>query len=208
MILFLFVVNILVVNGVKEWERSLNRYFCNKWSPVLDSEKYVSKTDPPVAITHIFCGEVKGNGSETEVEGFHSRPSGRNPRSAYIAGPVTYLGRPSTNCPYTTAAENVMVRHARDGKYYPRNKTSVLFFFPRSWGKQSLVDRIVTVYKDCTGAKKRCCVVKHTATGHIDSICKNYKYPNCSKENLVIKLFISWQDGGYHIVSAFPDNKC
>ena len=44
------------------------------WSPI-EANATFSDTDPPVALTHIFCGQIKVKSTgEKRAEGFHSRP--------------------------------------------------------------------------------------------------------------------------------------
>lgn len=104
MILFLFATTALMVNGAV-WRWNPNTYYCSKWSPL--DEPYISNTVPPVALTHIFCGQLKiksgAHGVDFKAEGFHSRPGNRNPKSAIIdttTDPIAILGNPVQHCPY------------------------------------------------------------------------------------------------------------
>ena len=210
-ILFLFTTNSLLVNGA-EWNGDLDNYFCNRWSPLL--EHYVSRTDPPVAITHIFCGHIKFSRMrdgriKVSSEGFHARPGNKNPRSAQVKFPIKYLGYGVNRsyCPYKAKVENVMVLDARQWKLVPRehNSNKYFMFFPSSWGKEYLVNRITEVFQTCKngGRDSTNCVTNG------NMICKrNYNYEKCPHDSLAFKLFLSGQEDHRLVVSAFPDASC
>ena len=217
MILFFFALNILVVNGVKVWGGHLNNFYCSKWSPLV--EPYISNTAPPVAITHIFCGQIHvyhgANGDEVSSEGFHARPGNKNPNSAIIDTrnnqPVP-LGNPPRTCPYRVRAMDVKVLDAKWSTYVPRttdpNRTFI--FFPPAWGKHVLVQNIIGVFQACTnGQQNQNCVRTMNQNNRLTGICmRNYNYPGCSNHNLAFRLFVSWQGNHYLVVTAFPDTAC
>ena len=218
MILFLFVVNILMVNGVKVWSKPLNDFQCNKWSPL--DEAYVSKTNPPVAITHIFCGQLDTyygtDGFKIKAEGFHARPDNKNPKSAKIDTPIdhpaVFLGNSEVNCPFRVRARDVKVLYAKNDSYIARSKDlkRKFIFFPPSWAKTCLVNQIISVFNECKDEKdgKNGCKVDRVK-GRISEICKeNYTYQGCSKQDLAFKIFLSWQGNHYRVVTAFPDVGC
>ena len=228
MLLLLILVNILVVIDVKEWKKHLNDFYCNKWSPL--DEAYVSNTDPPVAITHIFCGQItihRGrDGYEPKAEGFHARPGNRNPNSATIdtksRKPVA-LGNPTQICPYRVRAMDVKVLDAKLNTYIPRttDPDRTFIFFPPAWGKHDIVQNITRVFQTCTanGQQNPNCVKDTDQNNRLTGICmRNYIYnitgASCSIENLAFKIFLRWQGRDrnnkdkYRVVTAFPDEGC
>ena len=190
-------------------------FFCSKWSPVMKPD--ISSTDPPVAITHIFCGEIvdhEQNGVGVSfAEGFHSRPDNQNPKSAKISNPaeIMSLGLPTKHCPYMAKAKNVMVLDARKSKWVPRipDSDQYFMFFPSSWGKHGLVQHIIDVFHACTNGQNNPNCVLIEANNRLTLICmRNYDYEGCSNHNLAFKIFLSWREDRYLVVTAFPDKGC
>lgn len=215
MILLLFTANTLANGAV--WNGNLDNYFCGKWSPLV--EPFFSNTAPPVAITHIFCGQLRiyhgVNGVEVTSEGFHARPGNRNPRSAKIdttSDQMTALGEPRQHCPYRVKAMYVKIRDAKRSKWVPRtcDPNRNFIFFPPSWSKSVLVQRIINVYTTCNvGQNNANCFRQFDQNNRLTQICmRNYDYPGCSNHNLAFKIFLSWQGNSYLVVTAFPDASC
>lgn len=216
MILFFFAVNALMVNGAI-WNRNLNTFFCGKWSPL--EEPFISNTAPPVAITHIFCGQIKvyhgPNGDQVSSEGFHSRPGNKNPRSAIIDATnnqIWTLGDSVQHCPYRVRAMDVKVLDAKWGSWIPRDldPNRRFIFFPPSWRKHAVVQHIVGVFHTCTnGQQNPNCHRYSDANNRLTQICmRNYNYQGCSNHNLAFRIYLSWQGNGYLVVTAFPDDNC
>ena len=216
MILLFLTTNTLIVNGAV-WNGNLDNYFCEKWSPLL--EPYISNTNPRVAITHIFCGQLSiyhgANGDEVSSEGFHARPGNRNPRSATIntrIAQITRLGNPARACPYRVRAMSVKIRDAKWSTWVPRttDPNRYFIFFPPSWRKSVLVQRIINVFNTCANAPNNPdCFRYFDANNRLTQICqRNYDYTGCSNHNLAFRIFLSWQGNGYLVVTAFPDAAC
>lgn len=118
---------------------------------MIDDPVWSTGTPPAVALTHIFCGEIKDQGKT--VEGFHSRPHNRNPTCAKASGL-------EENISGLRCFSNVAVRDAKNNKWMPRTvKTKHYCFFPESWSIADTIARIRAVYSECKNKiwKNRIC---------------------------------------------------
>ena len=210
MILFSFVTSsMLLVNGLKLLNiGNVDNYHCTERSPV--EEPYFSRVtpkDPLVAITHIFCGQIRGN----KAEGFHSRPGDVDPDSAVVQGYISSLGKPSCYCPQQTKGRDVKIWNANSGQYISRtNDNRNFIFFPPSWKKSYTVKRITEVFHYCLRRTKPtdCVVLPEGGNLPINQICQqNYEYPGCSKA-WAFRIFLQDVEGEYRVVTAFPDTNC
>lgn len=94
-----------------------------------------------MALTHIFCGQIKDQGKT--AEGFHSRPRNRNPTCARASRFQAKIN--GLRCYYSEA-----VYDAKNIKWVPRTVTSHYCFFPESWRSiAETVARIRAVYSYC-----------------------------------------------------------
>ena len=75
----------------------------------------LSRTSPPINLTHVFEGEVNKRGKPV---GFHSRPAGRNPENARV---VRIVDRPNRRGVYTAEVEirSVGGWRAKRSTFYP-----------------------------------------------------------------------------------------
>ena len=148
-VLLLSVATLAVAAGVNP-----NAFVCTSKSPT--SPPVYSNTNPPVALTHIFCGEINKN---QKAVGFHSRnlsnmnsePGGTNdPPCARATGKITC---DSTNfcrkCPFS--AEGIEVWNKNTATYIKKttNKGNLNKFFPDSWIPQFIVDLAIKIFKTC-----------------------------------------------------------
>ena len=159
------------------------KFACDKWSPV-STPYWSSGRYPSVALTHIFCGQIK---SSDESEGFHSRPNGKDPTCAravtydsHIAGLDCYKGED--------------VYDAKNYEWVSRKPQDRFCFFPEKWSIEDTVGKIQDVFDDCTNSISN------------NMICgRNY-----NGEGFDIIIFLSSIGGGqYKVVSSFatPNNK-
>ena len=121
-----------------------NEFKCLSESPTTTA--VYSNTATPVALTHIFCGEIDNNG---RAVGFHSRylanqnskPGGTNyPPCARATGKLTCsikgtalaTAQLSQKCVF--ASDGIEVLN-KDGKYVKKttNQGNPNYFFPDSW---------------------------------------------------------------------------
>ena len=154
---------------------------CNKTSPI-DTANW-SDTQPQVALTHIFCGQINQKG---KAEGYHSRPNNRDPVCARANNlvPNTY----PLKC-----YKKVEVREYIDGlrdKWIARDPGTYCFF-PLAWNITETVNIFVDIYNQCQRRHDH------------DKICyQNYLHPDGGTFGIV--LFIAQRDGQEVINSAFP----
>lgn len=122
-------------------------FTCTKWSPI--SEPEWSTGTPSVALTHIFCGEIKKTGTLTSVDGFHARPGNKNPASARARDFA--FDKNSLRC-----FRNEDVYDAKDSEWRSRivPATGHFCFFPQTWSKSDIVTNIQRVYDHCQAYNK------------------------------------------------------
>ena len=93
-----------------------------------------SKTTPEINLGHIFQGAINSRGRPT---GFHSRPDGKDPRTARL---IKIKGRPNRSGVYTAEIE---VYDSRAKKW--KKKFSTLF--PDSMSQKQVVKTILYAWK-------------------------------------------------------------
>ena len=152
-----------------------------------------SNTDPPVALTHIFCGQIKRG----KAEGFHSRPNDKDPVCA------TATEMLSENKYYPLKCYNkILVRQFINESMYneiPRKtRKGGYCFFPPKWSIKDTVNILVKIHKYCKGKEK-----------HEDTqICyKDYPHPDNGKLFHIVIYFSTHEVDGQNkevIHSAFP----
>ena len=131
---------------------------CTSNSPT--STPMFSNTNPPVALTHIFCGEIK----DGEAQGFHSRYLANrntgpnevnNPQCARATGSLYQyydmeLGSDEDmNTQLTFKSEGIEVYDRKTYIKKGTNKGNLNKFFPDAWKPQYVVDVIATTYRAC-----------------------------------------------------------
>ena len=160
------------------------KFTCNKWSPLLEAE--FSNTKPQVALTHIFCGQIKVKSTgQKKAEGWHSRPKNKSPSCATTTG----LQPPHPNASNVYYATKVAIYDAKDIQWIPRNNRKKYYFFPGKWDIVTTVNNLIDVYQRCNGA---------TSKG---SVCiKNYRDGGNPFD---IHIFLDNQKPP-RIISAFP----
>lgn len=160
------------------------KFTCNKWSPLLEAE--FSDTEPQVALTHIFCGQIKVKSTgQKKAEGWHSRPKNKNPSCATASGfQPSY--RDAANVYYAT---KVFIYDAKDMQWIRRDNLQKYYFFPGQWDIVTTVNNLIDVYQRCNGT---------TSKG--DVCIKNYRDGGNPFD---IHLFLDDQEPR-RIISAFP----
>lgn len=96
-----------------------------------------SASDPPVNLTHVFCGEVKADG---RAVGFHARPGGVDPETARV---VEIEDGPNAEGVYTA---RIQVRPP--GGSWARADDKFSSLFPDSLSVEEVVQAILTAYRD------------------------------------------------------------
>ena len=160
-------------------------YFqCAKNSPI--GQPIWSNTQPSVALTHIFCGQI----SRGKAEGYHSRPGNRDPVCARANNKVQY-GTYPLNC-----YKKIEVRQYFNGfrDKWIRRDPGTYCFFPSTWSICNTVTVLRKIYNGCQRAGSR----------DSDKICVQ----NYNKEGFGIVIFIKIDENGNEgIGSAFPVTK-
>ena len=180
-----------------------NAFECTSKSPT--SPPVYSNTNPPVALTHIFCGEINKN---KKAVGFHSRhlsnmnskPGGTNyPPCAKATGKITCDStKLCQKCPFS--AEGIEVLLDKKTETYIKkttNQGNPNKFFPDSWKPQFIVDLAIKIFKACMNGvmpenvSKIACLRNYKITDH-----------DCSASVFNIKIFTD----GVHkaIATIFP----
>lgn len=95
-----------------------------------------SATEPPINLTHIFCGEVKSDG---RAVGFHARPGGRDPATARV---LAVEDGPNCRGVYTA---RVAVRRPDGSWRAADDKFSSLF--PDELSVEEVVQAILAAYR-------------------------------------------------------------
>ena len=154
---------------------------CDKTSPTATA--IWSNTQPQVALTHIFCGQIK----KGKAEGFHSRPNNKDPVCARANNKLEY-GTYPLKC-YKKIEVRQFFNGFRD-KWIPR-QLGTYCFFPSQWCIVQTVNILANIYNQCQNQRDT------------SQIC--YKnYPNPDGGNFGIVIFIATVNGREVINSAFP----
>ena len=175
-----------------------NTFQCTSDSPT--SDPVFSNTSPPVALTHIFCGEIKSGKAQGYHSRYlankHSRPGGVNhPRCAKTTGKLVgdISSKLCQKCPFD--APVIEVLQNKDTSTYITKKTNQgnpNKFFPDAWKTQYVVDVALNIF--------RLCMNGNMGVGSKVACLKNYKIVNCKEFNIVIFT------DGTNIITAFPTN--
>ena len=96
-----------------------------------------SASEPPVNLTHIFCGEINSRGRPV---GFHARPEGFDPPTARL---IEVVDGPNALGIYTA---EVAVRAAATG--WQRADEKFSSFFPDRMTPQQILDAILVAFRD------------------------------------------------------------
>lgn len=173
---------------------------CVRNSPTTPPATF-SKTEPPVALTHIFCGEIDNKNGK--ASGFHSRylssrtlPAGRPP--AKVTGRISQgcrVRKLQKQCPFDGEVTkiwngNINSYVTKDNHDRPTNK-----FFPDAWKPRRIVNIAVEIYTICMGGKM--------TLGPDDVCIKNFKAEHCTYHE-VSEFSITIFTDGANIISAFP----
>ena len=167
-----------------------NQFTCTAESPVQAPQ--FSNTNPRVALTHIFCGQIK-NG---DAQGFHSRIL------------VNEVGHPCAiprgdlkcanfaemeDCKCSFSSNQIWVYDSNTGAYIKKtsNGGGPYNFFPDSWDAEKIVNVALDVRQK--GIRK----------GN-DYCLKNVKIEGCDGPKINVQIYTD----GTNIVSAFPVKKC
>ena len=115
-------------------------FTCEKRSPLNDS--IWSTGNPPVPLTHIFCGQIK-NGHRPS--GFHARPGGQDPVSAKAIG-LKYTLPNGVKC-----YSKEQVYNARNDSWIDRKipPSGHFCFFPEAWNTSDIVRNLQNIYAHC-----------------------------------------------------------
>ena len=103
-----------------------------------------SATEPPVNLTHIFCGEINRRGRPV---GFHARPHGADPPNARL---IDVTDGPNALGVYTA---EVAVRRPATGWQTADEKFSS--FFPDRMTPQQVLDAVLAAFHDAQGGDAR-----------------------------------------------------
>lgn len=147
---------------------------CDESSPV--STPVWSNTNPPVALTHIFCGQINKKG---EAEGFHSFSGQQDP-------PCAKASEERMNTYPLDCYKKIEVYQSTTKKWIPRNYPSTYCFFDEDLSVKDTVKILTEIYNDCKNQRDK------------DKIC----YQMNKKVGIVI--FTNGVTKGEQIVSAFP----
>ena len=182
-----------------------NAFECTSKSPSSKPAVY-SNTDPPVGLTHVFCGEIDQRG---KAVGFHSRylakqnskPGGTNhPPCAKATGKITCAStKVCQKCTFTSQGIEVL---NENGVYVKKetNANKPNKFFPDSWKPEFIVDLAIKILEACMpngamveGDKKVC--------------FKDYKIKDHDCLNSVDVFNIVMFTDGKKIVTIFPTDE-
>ena len=133
-----------------------DNFQCEEDSPIQAPDW--SNTQPSVALTHNFCGQINSKG---EAEGFHSRPDGEDPPSASAIGYPTPIG--SLQC---FPGEEVL----GVARTPPSGKFKMFCFFPEEWSIPDTVNVLLNEYKRCPHNSDKICVRNYPGKKPFDII--------------------------------------
>lgn len=97
------------------------------------SPQSLSRTSPPVNLTHIFEGEINKRGKPV---GYHSRPGGKDPRNARVA---RIIDRPNRLGVYTAEVE------IRSGSRWLSKRST---FYPDRMDRAAVTQAILNAFKN------------------------------------------------------------
>ena len=177
-----------------------NEYRCTFDSPV--SAPQYSNTVPPVALTHIFCGEIVKKGSSVKANGFHSRFLVNQPEVGPTSARVldddaTWCAakwmdmKDCTCCFYSDGIEV----YDDDLKRYIEKKHKNSKFFPDKLKPNDVVKIALEVFK-----KK---MKNKMPKGNSDACLPEVEISGCDSPTAVM-IFTD----GEHISTVFPVDKC
>ena len=178
----------------------LAKFKCTDKSPV--QEPQFSNTNPPVALTHIFCGEITSNG---KANGFHSRalinPKDKTPCARAIGNLRCAEFLPMDECRnYCFYSDGIEVYNANafvTQNRYIQKKHEESKFFPDGLTAPEVVDIALKVYKEGKRGKRK-----------TDICLQTVNLPR-STETTAVKIFTATDDEKKErIISAFPVDDC
>ena len=97
------------------------------------SPQSLSRTSPPVNLTHIFEGEINKRGKPV---GYHSRPGGKDPANARV---TRLIDRPNRVGVYTAEVE------IRSGSRWLSKRST---FYPDRMNREAVVQAILNAFKN------------------------------------------------------------
>lgn len=101
----------------------------------------LSRTDPPINLTHVFEGEINKRGKPV---GFHSRPGGQNPPDARI---VRIVDPPNRQGVYVADVE---IRNGV-GSWLRKRST----FYPDRMSRQQVIAAILHAFRERTNSGEK-----------------------------------------------------
>ena len=132
-----------------------DNFQCEENSPIQAPDW--SNTEPSVALTHIFCGQINSKG---EAEGFHSRPGGEDPPSASATGYPIPIG--SLQC-FPGEEVHGVARKLPGG-------IKSFCFFPEEWSISDTVHVLLNEYNKCPHNSDKICVRNYPGRKPFDII--------------------------------------
>ncbi len=167
-----------------------NTFRCTATSPTTTDPAF-SSTKPYVGLTHIFCGQIKADGSA--AEGFHDRPGGIDPtdgnRRVAFAEDLKVDG-------YEDGIDGfakISVWNSKTNKYMERTTPSgsdYFYFFPTKWGIPQTTEKIQELYAFCYNLRKKeygdYCIKKYRNEGAVFDVVI---YVNLKVQSTIISSF-------------------
>ena len=160
---------------------------CKPWSPIREAE--FAMGNPPVSLTHIFCGNIW----QTRASGFHGRPGGRDPPTAIPENQIAIPG--PIDC-----FNDVKIYNDRTGTWKKKNSKYKFCFFPTSWSMEKTVDVVRAIFHHCkhhlpAGGTGRICGINYKREGF--DVLMHYKHASEQDKTLVVTTAWPQQTGEY-----------
>ena len=176
-----------------------NQLKCTAESPL--NPQQFSNTNPPVGLTHIFCGDIRKEGTTVKAQGFHSRVRVNKVGNACAraTGDLLCADKWSAikDCTCCFYSKGIEVFDHKTGEYVEKktNKNRPNKFFPETMDPKGVVDIALKVFKEEMGGKMK--------KGDNDACLPKVMLPDCTTPTAVT-IFTD----GKNIISAFPVDKC
>ena len=194
--ILLSILNVGETKTIKLYQGPINSYRCTPRSPTDDDAWFFKRTknEPPVALTHVFCGEIKG----AKAQGFHSRYLAKqtHPQCARTTGKIfqnyDQVTEDNIDRWCTFEAEGIEVLSNPATNTYTKKTTNqgqLNKFFPDNWTPQDVVDIALKIYHVCG------------RSGGSEICIKNYRSDKCPNDVFSIMIFT---DDKRNIISVFP----
>ena len=115
-------------------------FWCDKSSPI--NPAIWSNTEPQVALTHIFCGQIQRG----KAEGYHSRPNNKDPVCARANNKIQEYRTYPLTC-YGKIEVRQFINGLRD-RWIAR-ESGTYCFFPSQWNIVQTIKVLVKIYEWC-----------------------------------------------------------